>query len=315
MPTTEHDPTDDELLAIRCQLGEAAAFDDLIARWHGPLWSFVRRLVGEDDAAREIFQDVWVRVIRGIPRLRDGSKLRAWLFGIARRTLMDRLREEYARSPIVDVDVDEIPADARRPRTRGSAGARARPGGSHRRAGSADAVLSPGAVAQRSRRSVEGSRGNDQIAPVPRQTAAPAGHDRTRCTSMTHHTPRLHWSMTSAGSRHRSCLARRDGLRRLAAGGVDDDRNRDRVVAHRAVTAAAGIDRARRPGGDRPELDGVRVVGADAQADPAGPSSGRGRPHGGRVQRACSASARWRWDMRRRAGRRSRRPRWAWSCS
>jgi RNA polymerase sigma-70 factor (ECF subfamily) len=115
MAPTQHHPADDELLAIRCQLGEPAAFDDLINRWHMPLWSFVRRLVGEDDAAREIFQDVWVRVIRGIPRLRDGSKLRAWLFGIARRTLMDRLRHEYARSPMLDIDVDEIAADASTP--------------------------------------------------------------------------------------------------------------------------------------------------------------------------------------------------------
>ena len=112
MQTTEHSPDDDELLAIRCQLGESAAFDDLIARWHAPLWSFVRRLVGEDDVAREIFQDVWIRVIRGIPKLRDGSRLRAWLFSITRRTLMDHLRQEYARSPTVDVDVDELAADA-----------------------------------------------------------------------------------------------------------------------------------------------------------------------------------------------------------
>jgi RNA polymerase sigma factor (sigma-70 family) len=111
MAPAPHHPADDELLAIRCQLGEPAAFDDLIARWHAPLWSFVRRLVGNDDEAQEIFQDVWVRVIRGLPRLRDGAKLRAWLFGIARRTLMDRLRQEYARSPTVDIDVDEIAAD------------------------------------------------------------------------------------------------------------------------------------------------------------------------------------------------------------
>ena len=111
MPTTDPTSTEDELLAVRCQLGEAAAFDDLIARWHGPLWGFVRSLSGDDEAAREILQDVWVRVIRGIPRLRDGSKLRAWLFGIARRTVMDRLRDQYARSPPVDVDVDEIPSE------------------------------------------------------------------------------------------------------------------------------------------------------------------------------------------------------------
>lgn len=103
MPTIDPTSTENELLAVRCQLGEAAAFDELITRWHGPLWGFVRRLAGDDEAAREILQDVWVRVIRGIPRLRDGSKLRAWLFGIARRTVMDRLRDQYARSPPVDV--------------------------------------------------------------------------------------------------------------------------------------------------------------------------------------------------------------------
>lgn len=102
----------DELLAIRCQLGEPAAFDDLISRWQGPLWAFIRRLAGNDDAAGEILQDVWIRVLRGIPRLREASKLRAWLFGIARRTLMDRLREQYARAPSVDVDVEEIAVDS-----------------------------------------------------------------------------------------------------------------------------------------------------------------------------------------------------------
>lgn len=113
MPTIDPRSTDDELLAVRCQLGEPAGFDDLIARWHAPLWAFVRRLTGDDEAAREILQDVWLRVIRGIPRLRDGSKLRAWLFGIARRTLMDRLRHQYARTRAVDldVDVDDIPME------------------------------------------------------------------------------------------------------------------------------------------------------------------------------------------------------------
>jgi RNA polymerase sigma-70 factor (ECF subfamily) len=102
--------TEDELLAIRCQLGETAAYDHLISQWHAPLWTYVRRLVGDDESAREIVQDVWVRVIRGLPKLRDGSKLRAWLFGIARRALMDALREQYARFPETDVDLNEIPS-------------------------------------------------------------------------------------------------------------------------------------------------------------------------------------------------------------
>ena len=99
------------MLAIRCQLGEPAAFDDLIERWHGPLWTYIRRVVGDEDAALEVVQDVWIKVLRGIPKLRDGSKLRAWLFGIARRTVMDRLRERYAGPIETEIDLGEVPAD------------------------------------------------------------------------------------------------------------------------------------------------------------------------------------------------------------
>jgi RNA polymerase sigma factor (sigma-70 family) len=103
---------EDEWLVVRCQLGEREAFDELIQRWHEPLWKYVRRLAGHDDTARDLAQDIWVRVLRGIPRLRDGSKLRAWLFGIARRALMDRLRAQYAAPMAADVDVLEVAAMA-----------------------------------------------------------------------------------------------------------------------------------------------------------------------------------------------------------
>ena len=74
----------------------------------------MRRLTNNDEMASEIVQDVWLRVLRGLNRLRDGSKLRAWLFGIARRTLMDRLREHYAAPVMSQVDVGdlEVPDDS-----------------------------------------------------------------------------------------------------------------------------------------------------------------------------------------------------------
>jgi RNA polymerase sigma-70 factor (ECF subfamily) len=102
----------DELLAVRCQLGERDAFETLIARWHEPLWRYLARLAGNDDAARDLAQDTWLRVFRGIANLREPGKLRPWLFGIARRVAMDRMRAQYARSPQSDVDLDAIAAEA-----------------------------------------------------------------------------------------------------------------------------------------------------------------------------------------------------------
>ncbi|WP_457388413.1 RNA polymerase sigma factor [Roseateles sp. P5_E1] len=108
-----HNPLADELLVIRCQLGERPAFDELIARWHQPLWRYARQLSGNDAAADDAAQEVWLRVLRGISRLREGAKLRSWLFGIAHRVLMDRLREQYKQPIWVDTDIEleEQPGD------------------------------------------------------------------------------------------------------------------------------------------------------------------------------------------------------------
>lgn len=100
---------DDEWLVVRCQLGEREAFDALVAQWHGPLWRCARRMAGDDAQADDIAQDVWVRVARNIRAVRDGTRWRAWLFTIARRVWMDRLRAQYARPPEGDVDVADVP--------------------------------------------------------------------------------------------------------------------------------------------------------------------------------------------------------------
>jgi RNA polymerase sigma-70 factor (ECF subfamily) len=65
-------------------------------------------MTGRDEEAQDLQQEVWVRVIRGIARLRDGARLRGWLFGIARRALMDRLRREYAAPVISNADPSDL---------------------------------------------------------------------------------------------------------------------------------------------------------------------------------------------------------------
>lgn len=87
---------DDQLLVVRCQLGERAAFDALVRRWAGPLHRYAKRLADDADLARDLTQEVWLRAIQGLGRLRDAAQFRAWLFGIAHRVAMDRLRSRYA---------------------------------------------------------------------------------------------------------------------------------------------------------------------------------------------------------------------------
>lgn len=104
----------DELLVVRAQLGERAALAELLARWQVPVWTYVRRML-DADRADDVSQEIWLAVVRGLPRLRDPERFAPWLFTIARRSVTDRLRGEYAqaeeRSGAGDTAVED-PAEA-----------------------------------------------------------------------------------------------------------------------------------------------------------------------------------------------------------
>lgn len=108
---------DDELLVIRCQLGEPEAFDALVLRWHPPLSRYIKGLLPNDNSADDVVQELWMGVLRGLPRLRDPGALVPWLFSIARRAVMTRLRQRYASAAEVsmavpdDLAAQDIPLD------------------------------------------------------------------------------------------------------------------------------------------------------------------------------------------------------------
>lgn len=103
---------DDELLVIRCQLGEPEAFDALVLRWHSPLSRYIKGLLPRDNAVDDVVQELWLGVLRGISTLKDPSSLAPWLFTIARRVVMTRLRKRYAGGAEVAMDVpDDLAAE------------------------------------------------------------------------------------------------------------------------------------------------------------------------------------------------------------
>ncbi|GIF25493.1 RNA polymerase sigma-70 factor (ECF subfamily) [Actinoplanes tereljensis] len=95
----------DELLIVRCRLGERAAFAELVRAWHDPVWNYVRRMLGPD-RAEDVVQEVWLAVFRGLPKLNDPARFAPWLFTIARRQVTDLLRASY-RLPEPEAPVED----------------------------------------------------------------------------------------------------------------------------------------------------------------------------------------------------------------
>lgn len=86
-------------VVVRAQVGEREAVAELVRGWHEPVWGYVRRMLGRDDTADDVSQEVWLAVVRGLPRLKEPERFAAWLFTIARRSVVNHLRGKYADQP------------------------------------------------------------------------------------------------------------------------------------------------------------------------------------------------------------------------
>ncbi len=86
-----------EWIALRCQSGERGAFEDLIALMERPLLYYAASLTNRQDAALDVLQDVWLKVFRGIRKLKDPGALRPWLYAITHGVAVDRIRRDYTR--------------------------------------------------------------------------------------------------------------------------------------------------------------------------------------------------------------------------
>jgi RNA polymerase sigma-70 factor (ECF subfamily) len=107
--TDQADLIYERLLVVRAQAGDDAAFAELVERFSPRLRYFLRKLLPSAHDAEDALQDVWLDVLRALPRLSDPQALVAWLYRIARDRAFARLRK--AR-PTEQLPLDSTIADS-----------------------------------------------------------------------------------------------------------------------------------------------------------------------------------------------------------
>jgi RNA polymerase sigma-70 factor (ECF subfamily) len=119
--TDQADLIYERLLVVRAQAGDDAAFAELVERFSPRLRYFLRKLLGPErhrgrslpsDDAEDALQDVWLDVLRALPRLSDPQALVAWLYRIARDRAFARLRKTRRHEPLPDSStITDIPTE------------------------------------------------------------------------------------------------------------------------------------------------------------------------------------------------------------
>ena len=106
----EHE-TDDCALMERYRAGDVAAFESLYRRNKDSLYRYLLRLALDRDAAEEIFQDAWGKIVNARDTYRPTAKFRTYLFRVAHNCFIDHLRRNlrHRQSSESDPDLETSP--------------------------------------------------------------------------------------------------------------------------------------------------------------------------------------------------------------
>lgn len=97
-------------LVIRARKGDEAAFSELLDMYQRKIFNFVLSRVRNRETAEDVTQEVLVKAYFNLPKLKDLTRFRSWLFSIASNHLKDMMRRR--KLPTVE-DNNEPPSRER----------------------------------------------------------------------------------------------------------------------------------------------------------------------------------------------------------
>lgn len=93
----------DEVLMMRFQGGDRAAFAGLVRRHKTSVYNFILRQVRTPAVAEDLVQDVFVKVVQNAADFKHEARFTTWAYAIARNVCIDWLRKaSLRRHPSLD---------------------------------------------------------------------------------------------------------------------------------------------------------------------------------------------------------------------
>src|SRR4051794_28306445 len=99
-----------ELVAAAAE-GDQVAWDGLVDRFNGLVWSVARAHRLSPIDAADVVQTTWLRLVENLGRLQDPERVGAWLATTARRECLRTLRHSARNLPTEEVP--EVVAESR----------------------------------------------------------------------------------------------------------------------------------------------------------------------------------------------------------
>jgi RNA polymerase sigma-70 factor, ECF subfamily len=99
-------------LVVAARDGDRSAFDELVRATYADMYTLAYRLTGNEEDARDVVQDAYLRAYRGLRRFRGDARFSTWMYRITANCAATHLARQ-SRGRHDDLDEDFPVADAR----------------------------------------------------------------------------------------------------------------------------------------------------------------------------------------------------------
>ena len=106
--SSDVDASDFSTLLERCRAGDALAWEAFVRQIQGRMFALAYSYAGDREDARDLAQEIFVRLYEARGQWPAGDEFLPWLFRVARNRSVDFLRRRSVRRPAVTVDEAEI---------------------------------------------------------------------------------------------------------------------------------------------------------------------------------------------------------------
>lgn len=93
-----------------CRAGDALAWEALVRQFQGRVYGLAFHLLGRVEESRDVAQDAFVKVYRGLGNLPGDSDFVPWLLALTRNAALDHLRRTRARPQAACLPEDALEA-------------------------------------------------------------------------------------------------------------------------------------------------------------------------------------------------------------
>jgi RNA polymerase sigma-70 factor (ECF subfamily) len=105
------DLADSELMELYAQ-GSEAAFDELFRRYEGRAYGYFLRRVRCEARARDLYQELFLRLHRFRNTYDPGRPFEPWFFRVARSVIVDEWRQQERRAEVTLIEAELRSPDA-----------------------------------------------------------------------------------------------------------------------------------------------------------------------------------------------------------